>query len=320
VSRRVVWAAGSGGTVLRTTDAGRTWQQVGPPGTTGLEFRDIEAFDAAHAVALTIGPGDQSRTFVTDNGGRTWAETFRNPDAAAFYDCLAFFDRRHGIAVSDPVDGKFRILSTADGGRHWNLVDPAGMPPALDGEFAFAASGTCLVTAGRAHPGTEAWLATGGGATARVLRTRDRGVTWTATDTPVPSGPSAGIYSLALRAHHGRPAQGIAVGGDYAVPTQAPNGAATSRDGGVTWTTATTPPGEYRSGVAWLAGAATGQWPAGAAPGVAVAVGPTGSDLSRDGGRTWQRFDTGSYDAVACTPDGACWATGEKGRAALLVT
>src|SRR5690242_19709797 len=43
VSRTVAWAAGSAGTVLRTTDAGRTWPQVGPPGTTDLEFRDIEA-------------------------------------------------------------------------------------------------------------------------------------------------------------------------------------------------------------------------------------------------------------------------------------
>jgi hypothetical protein len=50
----------------------------------------------------------------------------------------------------------------------------------------------------------------------------------------------------------------------------------------------------------------------------AIAVGPTGSDVSYDGGRTWQRFDTGSFDAVACTWDLSCWASGENGRAALL--
>src|SRR4051794_23224055 len=58
VSHTAAWVAGSGGTVLRTTDAGRSWHAVAPPGTAELEFRDIEAFDARHAVALSIGEGE----------------------------------------------------------------------------------------------------------------------------------------------------------------------------------------------------------------------------------------------------------------------
>src|SRR5207244_2262072 len=50
VSAEVAWTSGSLGTVLRTVDAGTTWQQVSPPGTETLQFRDIEAFDADHAV------------------------------------------------------------------------------------------------------------------------------------------------------------------------------------------------------------------------------------------------------------------------------
>jgi photosystem II stability/assembly factor-like uncharacterized protein len=313
VSARVAWASGTEGTVLRTVDAGRTWRRVGPAGTTDLQFRDIEAFDADHAVALSIGAGDLSRVYVTGDGGRTWAETFRNDDPAAFYDCMAFFDRRHGLALSDPVGGKFRILSTADGGRHWRVLPPEGMPAALDGEFAFAASGTCLVTArsdDRAAGSDDraAWFATGGGAAARVFRSTDRGATWAAVATPVPSGPTAGIYSLAFRDRR----HGLAVGGDFTTPTTAPNGAATSQDGGVTWIAAKTVPGEYRSGVAWLP----------ATDRAALAVGPTGSDISYDAGRTWVRFDTGSFDAVACAGrgswDGGCWASGEHGRVARL--
>ncbi|MDY7088067.1 MAG: oxidoreductase, partial [Actinomycetota bacterium] len=75
---------------------------------------------------------------------------------------------------------------------------------------------------------------------------------------------------------------------------------------GRTWTVAAAAPGEYRSGSAWHGR-------------TALAVGPTGSDISYDGGRTWKRFDTGSFDAVECTPTGACWASGEKGRVAKLV-
>jgi photosystem II stability/assembly factor-like uncharacterized protein len=297
VSRDVAWASGSAGTVLRTVDGGRTWQQVGPAGTADLQVRDIEAFDAWHAVALSIGEGDQSRVYRTDDGGRTWTETFRNDDPRAFYDCMAFLDRRHGLALSDPVDGKFRVLSTSDGGRTWRVLPTDGMPPALDGEFAFAASGTCLVASHR-----DAWFATGGGAASRVFHSTDGGRTWRVATTPVPSGPTAGIYSLAFR----DPRHGLAVGGDFTTPTQAPDAAALSRNGGAAWTLATRPPGEYRSGVAWRTGDS------------AIAVGPTGSDLSRDGGRTWTRFDTGSFDAVMCAGPRACWASGEHGRIAVL--
>ena len=45
VSERVAWASGSGGTVLRTVNRGATWQNVSPPDTAALQFRDIEAFD-----------------------------------------------------------------------------------------------------------------------------------------------------------------------------------------------------------------------------------------------------------------------------------
>jgi photosystem II stability/assembly factor-like uncharacterized protein len=57
VSASTAWSSGSGGTVLRTVDRGATWQAVGPPGTDGLQFRDIEAFDANRAVILSIGSG-----------------------------------------------------------------------------------------------------------------------------------------------------------------------------------------------------------------------------------------------------------------------
>jgi photosystem II stability/assembly factor-like uncharacterized protein len=200
------------------------------------------------------------------------------------------------------VGGKFRILSTADGGRTWAVRPVTGMPDALPGEFAFAASGTCLVSADSGS-GSHAWFATGGAERARVFATADAGRTWTVTDSPVPSGPSAGIYSLAFK----NPRTGIAVGGDYAAETSAPNGSATTRNGGRTWTTSATVPGEYRSGAAFV----------GTGP-VALAVGPTGSDVSYDNGRNWSRFDTGSFDAVICAADHSCWASGATGRVAKL--
>ncbi|MFC4050184.1 WD40/YVTN/BNR-like repeat-containing protein [Actinomadura syzygii] len=300
VGRKTAWLAGSGGTVLRTTDGGGTWRNVAPPDAAGLEFRDVEAFDANRAVVLAIGEGEASRVYSTSNGGRTWTLGFKNDEPKAFYDCVTFFDSRHGLAMSDPVDGRFRIISTSDGGRSWRVLPPKGMPPALEGEAGFAASGQCLVSLGK----KDVWLASGGGARSRVFHSGDRGRTWTVADTPLPSSPSQGVFGVAFRDSR----HGIAVGGDYRPGEPSPTAAATTSDGGRTWRAADRPPAEYRSGVVW---------PRFSGP-VALAVGPTGSDLTLTGGRSWTRFDAGSFDTVDCAPDGACWAAGEKGRAARL--
>ena len=294
VSGKVAWASGSKGTVLRTTDGGATWQQVGPPDTAAREFRDIEAFDANHAVTLSIGPGTDSRIYRTDDAGKSWQLTFTNQDPNAFYDCVAFFDHRRGLAMSDPVDGTFQLQATDDGGRTWRKVPG---PAALPGEFGFAASGQCLTTSGP----RDAWIATGGGATARVMHSGDGGRHWQASDTPLPSGASAGVFAVAFR----NPWQGVAIGGDYANPTAPGPAVALSGNGGLSWKTPPQAPAGYRSGLAWRGDAV-------------LAVGPIGSDYSPDGGRHWTSFDTGSFDTVSCTAHGDCWASGEKGRAATL--
>jgi photosystem II stability/assembly factor-like uncharacterized protein len=285
VDRHVAWVAGAKGAVLRTSDGGQHWLDVSPAGASALEFRDIEAWDSSHAVALTIGTGTDSSVYRTSDGGATWQQTFVNDDPNAFYDCMAFFSPRDGLAVSDPVGGRFRLIATHDGGRSWAVVDPAGMPPALDGEFGFAASGTCLVTSGH-----DAWIASGGGRS------------WTVASTPMVTGPSAGIYSLAVSGHR----HVVGVGGDFEAPTANVDVAASSRDAGGSWTLAATMPGGYRSGVAFAGHSSL------------VAVGPTGSDVSFDGGRDWTTFDTVSYDAVQAGRDGAVWASGTGGRVAVL--
>jgi photosystem II stability/assembly factor-like uncharacterized protein len=102
VSRSVAWLAGTSGTVLRTVDGGRHWSDVSPPGASALEFRDIEAWDGLHAVALTAGMGTDARVYRTADGGQSWQLAFTNDDPNAFYDCMAFFNKREGLAVSDP--------------------------------------------------------------------------------------------------------------------------------------------------------------------------------------------------------------------------
>lgn len=298
VNHRVAWVGGSAGQVMRTTDGGGTWQDVSPPGAEGLLFRDVEAQSARRASVLAIGEGDASRIYTTTDGGRSWRLAFVNDDPAAFYDCMDFFaGGRRGLALSDPVGGKFRIAATDDWGRSWHVLPNAGMPPAVAGEFAFAASGTCLVTFGP----RDAWFASGGGAS-RVFHSRDGGFTWSVTPAPIPAAAAGGVFSLAFRT----PWQGAMVGGDFTAPENGADASGFTHDGGATWTSGGDL-GGYRSGVDWVTFARA----------TLIAVGPTGSDVSVDGGRTWTPFDTAAYDAVDCVP-GTCWASGPAGAVARL--
>lgn len=301
VSRNVAWAGGYDGTVLRTTDGGRTWTSVGPAGAELLQFRDIEASSAAHAVVMSAGPGEESRIYVTDDGGATWDEADRMSDPAGFYDCMAFTDRRRGVVISDPVGGVLTLKATRDGGHTWTTVDPSAFPLPQAGEYYFAGSGTCL----SAGVGRNLYLGTGGAATSRVYASHDGGRSWTTAQTPIASGESSGIFSVRfLSSRHG-----IAVGGDYLAPENTDAVAAWSRDGGRTWQLSVEPTGGYRSGAAFAPVAGAGI--------VAIAVGPTGSDVSFDGGRTWRPIDGSSLDTVQCVA-GRCWAAGENGRIAIL--
>jgi photosystem II stability/assembly factor-like uncharacterized protein len=298
VSERVAWAAGSAGTYLRTVDGGATWTADTVPGMTGVEFRDVQAFSADRAVLLTA--GQPARIYRTEDGGRTWTVAFEAPEKPAFFDGMAFWNERDGIAFSDPVDGHFLVVTTGDGGRTWARVPAENLPAPLQGEAAFAASGTAV-----AVQGTErAWIATGGGAVARVLRTEDRGRTWAVDTLPFPAGnESSGAFGVAFRdASHG-----IAVGGDYRREHE-DGSAARSADGGRTWTAAGQPqPAGVREGVVYVPGAGRP---------TLVVVGPSGTGWSMDDGATWTAADTVGFHTVSFAAPRAGWAVGAGGRVA----
>ena len=233
VNSRVVWAAGRGGTFVVTADGGETWEGGVVPGAETLQFRDVQGVSHEVAYLLSIGSNPTDfRIYKTADGGATWTMQFQNQNPNAFYDCFAFWTPKQGIAHSDSVNGQFPDLRTTDG-MTWHDISN-NLPPALPGEASFASSGTCVATQGRRN----AWIATGGSTTARVLATRDGGDTWNAYDTPLVSSPSAGAFTVAFR----DPWHGIVGGGD--LNPSDPNNAATaaSDDGGRTWKLTNKPP------------------------------------------------------------------------------
>jgi len=304
VNEQVVWASGTGGTYVVTVDGGRSWRAGRVAGADSLEFRDIHAFDAKNAYLLSSGNGPNSRIYRTIDGGVNWQLQFINRDTTAFYDCFSFWDERAGLAFSDNVQGVFPVLRTLNGGDDWRyLSNPAApsaspLPPATPGEGAFAASGTCLITQGK----STAWIATGAGARARILKTTDRGGHWTESSAPIVQGSSTtGFTSVAFRNSE----EGIAVGGDIGQAESVTDNVAYTTDGGQSWTLGGKPsfPGAI-FGAVYVPGT----------PGSYVAVGPKGVSLTTDDGRSWTAVDTLSYWSAGFASQNAGWLVGPGGR------
>lgn len=300
VSSQVAWAGGSEGTVLRTIDGGSTWTRHPVPGAEELQFRDIEAFDDQRAVLMTA--GHPARLYRTDDGGATFQLTHESPYAAAFFDGFDFWDEDRGLVMSDPVDGVLLLLTTDDGGRSWQRISKDRLPPTLEGEAGFAASGTNVAVSGS----DLVWVGTGGQA-ARVFRSDDGGRSWSVHATPMASGASSkGLFSIAFRDSQ----HGLALGGDYQEAENPAGNIARSNDGGKTWTTIQgPPPGGHRACVVHLPGHSKTTW---------LAVGRAGTDLSFDDGESWTPLSEVGFYAADVADDGTVWAVGDAGRSARL--
>jgi photosystem II stability/assembly factor-like uncharacterized protein len=233
VNSQVVWAAGTGGTYVVTTDGGQTWKSAVVPGAEKLQFRDVQGVSDKIAYLMSI-PNNTGTTdfriYKTEDGGTTWKIEFTNHIKKAFYDCFAFWGPDRGLAQSDSVNGVFPTILTMNG-TTWKSIS-SHMPKALKGEAQFAASGTCVATQGEEN----AWITTGGASISRILATTDGSNTWNAYDTPLRSSASAGGVSVAFR----NPNDGIVGGGDLSSNKYAQM--ATSHDGGKTWTLTNKPP------------------------------------------------------------------------------
>ena len=302
VSSRVVWASGVGGTFARTTDGGQTWESHVVPGAETLEFRDVEGVSANVAYLLASGVGSDSRIYKTEDGGATWELQFQNADPNGFYDCFAFWTPRSGLTMADSSNGRFPVVRTFDGGKNWKDIGDKLPAPLPDGEYAFAASGTCVAALGL----NWAWIAAASTTESRIFATRDFGQTWNAYTTPIAASDSgaAGVFSVAFR----DPRHGVIGGGDF-LGEEVIDNFARSRDGGKTWSLESNAP---------IPGAIFGlayvgdlfHWK------TIVATGPGGAAWTPDEGDTWTSLEgVDGYWAVAFAPfRGDGWLVGTDGR------
>ncbi len=304
VSEKTVWASGSGATVIRTTDAGKTWTVTQIKEAGEIEFRDVEAANGNSSILF--GAGSPALFYKTTDGGKSWSNVYRNDHSKIFFDAAGFWDAENGIAFSDPVSDALFILSTSNSGKSWSTQNP--FPKTLLNEAGFAASGTCLTTFGKNH----VWIGLGGkpdqgqSNLARVLYSSNRGKTWSGSATTIPRSESAGIFSLTFISTK----IGFPIGGDYKNPGVAKNNLSLTTDGGKTWRAPkhSTPTG-FRSCIC-AAKTKSNQW-------VLLAPGTNGTDISTDLGESWSRASDAGYHAIDFAPDKTKgWASGGSGRVA----
>jgi len=283
--------SGLKGTYARSDDGGATWRFAPVPDEATLDFRGLAALDSRTTVLMSAGEAMKglARLYRTKDGGRTWTLAFETTEPGAFLDTIAFRDTRTGYVLGDPIDGRWFLLRTRDGGRTWARIDG---PPVLPGEAAFAASNSALFLGRR----SEIWIVSGGLARGRVHYSKDNGRTWTVADTPLGASGTAGVFGgLALGG-----GRAVVVGGDY--KDELRPGASIATGDRAAWTL---PPhtGTPRllEGVGRLDARTL------------IAVGPRGTSLSKDDGKTWRQVDDEAFHAIACSR-GTCVAAGARGR------
>ena len=307
----IAWASGANGTVLRTLDGGDRWTACAvPQGAATLDFRGIQAWDAQNAIVMSSGSGNLSRLYGTADGCKTWKLLLANPDEDGFWDAVRFPTRRLGFVLGDPVasprkgwEPQFALYVTEDGGAHFRRWSYKALEADPESAGVFAASNSAMLVSPAEGPHGWIWFASGGKGGAHVFQSvyfadvkspfsgakspdggwPIAGMSWETARVPLARGAAAGGFSIAARGHETDAnrdwiytANLVAVGGDYTRPDASRHAAVYSVDGGKSWHASSRPPSGYRSAVAYDE-----------AHQAFIAVGPTGTDASFDGGKTF---------------------------------
>jgi photosystem II stability/assembly factor-like uncharacterized protein len=163
LDQRHGWVAGSGGTLLETTDGGQTWNKVHPP--TADTLRDVyfandhDGWLVCERDVFKLKTNDEPRSYFlkTGDGGLTWQRVIPNGvEANAKLVRAVFTGSDRGWTFGEGGVAMF----TRDGGASWSRQTLPTKYLMLGGAFVDEQHG---------------WLV---GAGATILQTSDGGTTW----------------------------------------------------------------------------------------------------------------------------------------------
>ncbi|MCC2545193.1 T9SS type A sorting domain-containing protein [Hymenobacter sp. BT175] len=289
VSANVAWqllqdANGTGNGVFtfsRTANGGALWEFGSINGTVGYSAAGIHAMDAQTAFVAQYGEtAGGGEILKTTNGGNTWtkvttASQFRGP--AGFANWVYFFDANNGVSLGDPTSGSFEVLTTSNGGTTWTRVPAGNLPAPLDATE-YALVGSYYALGNTIWAGTTHLDAAGNGLPTRVLKSTDRGLTWTASAlTPI----SEAISRLAFVDQN----NGLAFSGMTLIRTT---------DGGATWSNVNYT-GNFNHFDFDVVDGTNMYISVGSSVQTVTTRQDYGSSISTDNGQTWRDLERGEY-------------------------
>lgn len=307
VNDQVFWASGSNGSVVRSTDGGKTLQWISVPGYEKRDFRDIEAFNAETAVIMAI--AEPAVILKTTDGGKNWRKVFEDTTKGMFLDAMdVYADNKKMIVVGDPIQGTLFAAMSYNGGDSWERIPASNhkedVRKVSDTEAMFASSGTNVKLINEKDFNTSILLVTGG-SKARLKDLYQH--TFNDSLPMIQGGTSTGANSID---YWSKTKSAVIVGGDFAKDTIATDNCVlvSFKKGKPVFSKPSIPPHGYRSCVIYLNGKEL------------VTCGTSGIDISSDGGKTWTLISKESFHVVQKARNGkAIFLAGGNGRIAQLV-
>jgi photosystem II stability/assembly factor-like uncharacterized protein len=298
VNDQTLWVSGSGGTVGRSIDGGKSWEWTTVKGFEKRDFRDIEAFDDNTAIIIAV--ADPANIMKTVDGGKSWQTVFVDSTKGMFLDAMDFTtDNKGGVVIGDPIDEKIYMAYSQNRGDSWTPATSGSGLHVVQGEAMFAASGSNVKLISRPGSGKSDILIVTGGKKSRLFYND------TAIDLPILQGKeSTGANGFDIWAGK----KGIIVGGDFAADSIS-NGNCVlfELNDHISLSLPRSGPHGYRSGVAWLDSNR------------AVCSGISGVDITADGGKTWKLVATEGYHVCKKAKNGnSIFLAGPHGRVSRL--
>lgn len=289
VDPSTVWITaydGSGGgtypkTFSKTTD-GTNWTAGTITGPVAAALvGDIAATDANTAWVVTAPSSGSNGNGIwkTTNGGSTWTRqgtTSAPYNTQSFANVIHFWNANEGFTAGDPVGGVFQIFRTTNGGTTWTAVANA---PAPTGGIEYGLTGVKYVI------GDNIWMGTTKG---RILRSNDRGATWTAFFTPAldfgGGAAGGGVDGSSAKMAFKDANNGILIAVDNTTDAVMYS----TTDGGATWDPIEATGTWFFGDITYVPGTANTYVSTGINSDAAQG---TGSSYSTDGGMTWTIID-----------------------------